>query len=65
MSIGLPQAEKNKLENIHFICCSNKVGSLSMAEPIVKELKRLESGVRMFDSMLMQEVLVLGARINL
>lgn len=31
-----------------------------MAESIVKELKHLESGVRMFDSKLMQEVFVLA-----
>ena len=55
---GLPQKEKNKLENIHFVCCSNKTNTLELARPIVEDLIELEDGVRMHDEVLKQEVLV-------
>ena len=38
--IGLPQEEKNKLENIHLLCCSNKLDALTMAKDLVELLKR-------------------------
>lgn len=58
--LGLPQHERNKLKNIHFICCSNKVGTLEMAEPIVDNLLKLEEGLPMYDALLGQQVLVVA-----
>lgn len=60
MRIGLPQEEKNKLENIHFLCTSNKVDALELAEPLVDNLLKLEEGVIMYDALLEEEVLVIA-----
>jgi hypothetical protein len=59
-SSGLPQSEKNRLENIHFLCCSNKVDALGLAEPLVDNLLLLESGVEMYDAVEKQGVLVMA-----
>ena len=58
--IGLPQDEKNKLENIHFLCCSNKVNTLELAEPLVDSVLRLEEGIVMYDAFLEENVLVIA-----
>ena len=58
--LGLPQKLKNKLENIHFLCCSNKVDALTLAKPIVENLLKLENGVCMFDALSGKKVLVLA-----
>ena len=42
MFAGLPRKVNGHLENIHFLCASNKVPALKMAEPIVQQLLRLE-----------------------
>ena len=39
---GLPKKENANLENIHFICTSNKVSVLELAVAPVQELKLLE-----------------------
>ena len=54
--IGLPQSEKNRLENIHFLGCSNKVGALSLVEPLVENLLQLERGIEMYDAYLEQNL---------
>lgn len=58
--LGLPQSEKTRLENIHFLCCSNMLDALTLAEPIVENLLQLERGVQMYDAMLDQTVLVIA-----
>ena len=57
---GLPHQENAKLHNIHFITCSNQVPVLQMAEPIVEDLIKLESGVDAYDSHLQTDVLVVA-----
>ena len=57
---GLPQHERSQLDNIHFLCCSNKVDTLEMAAPLVANLKKLEEGVVMYDASLHQAVLVIA-----
>ena len=39
---GMPQHENGKMHNIHFVTCSNQTDALSMMEPIITDLKRLE-----------------------
>ena len=41
---GLPKHENAKLQNIHFMTCSNRVSVLDMAQPIANELRNLEKG---------------------
>ena len=36
---GLPLEQNTKLQNIHFVCTSNKVPVMEMARPLVDELK--------------------------
>ena len=58
---GLPRHENSKLENIHLICCSDKVSALEMSQPISDELLQLElEGVEVYDSYLKQNVLVVA-----
>ena len=35
---GLPRHINSQLQNIHFICCSDRATVIEMAEPIVQEL---------------------------
>ena len=59
MLAGLPRKENAHFQNIHFICCSNRVSTLDMAEDITKDLLALErDGAVMYDSHLQQDVLV-------
>lgn len=48
------------LENIHFVCTSNRVSSLDMAVPIANELQRLQEGIVMWDAKLRRNVLVIA-----
>ena len=57
---GLPQSERNKLENIHFLGCSNKVHALAIAEALVENIMKLENGVQMYDAYLKQNVMVVA-----
>ena len=59
--VGLPQEEKMKLENIHFLCCSNRVSTLELAEPLVDDLLELEEGIPMFDASVQDNVLVVAS----
>lgn len=59
-STGLPQSERNRLENVHFLCCSNKVDALSLAKPLVDNLRLLEGGMEMYDAVEKQSVLVMA-----
>ena len=59
MLAGLPQKESRKPANSHLISCSNLVTPLDMAEPIVTQLKKLESsGVECYDALLQTTVLL-------
>ena len=60
LAIGLPHNERMKLENIHFLCCSNKVGPLELVEPLVDDLQKLEEGILMFDASVNESVLVIA-----
>ena len=57
---GLPKQENAKLNNIHFISASNKVSTLELAEPMVKDLIKLEEGVLMYDAHLKRDVVVVA-----
>ena len=59
--IGLPKADNAQMRNIHLLTCSNRVGVLEMIEPIIPDLRMLETtGFLMFDAHLKQEVLVVA-----
>ena len=49
-----------KHSNMHFICCSNKVETMTLAEPIVNSMLKLEEGLPMYDAALQEEVLVVA-----
>ncbi len=58
---GLPRSTNSQLENIHFICASNKVDCLNMAEPVVEDLLVLENdGMLMYDSKFGEDILVVA-----
>ena len=58
---GLPNRENHHLENIHFLCASNKVTPLEMAEPISKELIKLEEErIVNYDAYLGEEIIVVA-----
>ena len=60
MLAGLPKEENMKLQNIHFIAASNQMGAMSMLEPIIEDLQKLENGIIMFDAALNQNVMVVA-----
>lgn len=60
MFAGLPRKENAKLQNIHFISTSNRCKATDMADPIVKNLLKLEEGVKMFDAKTNQDVIVVA-----
>ena len=61
MLAGLARAENSQLENIPFICCLIETSSIEMAEPIVKDLSRLEThGIIVYDAHLKRDVLVVA-----
>ena len=48
---GLPNEENSKLQNIHYICSSNKVSAIKMAAPMVEELLHLQNeGMIVYDA---------------
>lgn len=49
---GLPMDIARQCNNIHFICCSNRVFALDMADALVNELLQLERGITVYDSYL-------------
>ena len=56
---GLPRHINSQLQNIHFICCSDRATVIEMAEPIAQELKYLESsGVVCYNGFLNCSVIV-------
>lgn len=58
---GLPRAVNSHLENIHFLCASNKVDCMKMAEALVDDLLILENdGILAYDAYLGEEVLVIA-----
>lgn len=58
---GLPNTTNSKLENIHFICCSNKTSVIEMAKPLVDNLLELEcNGVEALDAANEEKVLVVA-----
>eukprot|EP00731_Ephydatia_muelleri_P006108 Em0003g356a len=58
---GLPHGIGTKLENIHFVCSSDRVSALEMAEPIVEELIKLENdGIEVYDAYFNTVVLVIA-----
>ena len=66
MFAGLPRKVNGHLENIHFLCASNKVPALKMAEPIVQQLLTLEErGMFTYDAHLKEKVLVVAPVITL
>jgi len=58
---GLPKSANHQLENIHFICASNRVGCLKMTDPLVNDMLVLEKeGVVMYDAHIGENVLVIA-----
>ena len=58
---GLPRAVNSHLDNIHFLCASNKANWLQMTKPLVADLLELEhKGLVMYDAYLEEEVLVIA-----
>ena len=61
MFAGLPRAINSHLENIHFLCASNKVDCLEMANALVGDLNVLErDGILLYDAFLKKEVIVIA-----
>lgn len=56
---GLPSHEARKLQNIHFIACSNKLSALQMAHNLVDNLLVLESGITVYDALTKQKIFVI------
>ena len=57
---GLPLCEARKIENIHFLSCSNRVSVLDMAVPITDDLKQLEEGIEIYDSLLKRNIIIIA-----
>jgi hypothetical protein len=62
---SIPKDKAHNLTNIFFISCSNRTSAVPMSGPIVDNLKLLEGGIRVFDSVLMSEDLVIASVICL
>lgn len=56
----LPKEKAHSTTNIFFVTCSNRTNALQMSESIVDDLKQLEMGVRIFDTVLKREVMVVA-----
>ena len=56
---GLPIHERRKFQNINFICCSNNVPVMDMAEGIVSNLLELEHGIEVYDASLGRRIFVI------
>ena len=58
---GLSTKKNSKLQNIHFICCSNQCSVNDMTQPLVQDLQILQSrGIVAYDALLKEEVLVIA-----
>ena len=57
---GLPLEQNTKLQNIHFVCTSNKVPVMEMARPLVDKLKILEDGIIVYDAYLCCKVIAIA-----
>ena len=57
---GLPKKENANLQNIHFICSSNKAPVMEMVKPLVKQFLALEDGIVHFDALLQCDVIVVA-----
>ena len=58
---GLPRHLNARLENIHFVCCSDSVSPLEVSGPIANQLTLLETeGVLVYDKLYHEEVLVIA-----
>eukprot|EP00731_Ephydatia_muelleri_P017205 Em0010g303a len=63
---GLSKKENGNLQNIHFICASNKVPVLDMAVPLVQEFTALENeGIIAYDAFLQRNVIVVAPILNI
>ena len=51
---------RNQLEHIYFLCCSNKVDTLALAEPLVDSILKLEEGIILYDSKYNENVMVIA-----
>ena len=59
--LGLPKKMNTDLQNIHFVCCSNEVGCLELAEGFIQDLVKLESeGIVVYDCYQKTDVLLLA-----
>ena len=58
---GLPRHLNARLENIHFVSCSDSVSPLDLSGPIAQELTTLETeGTLVFDAYFQEVVLVIA-----
>ncbi|KAI7868540.1 hypothetical protein BDF14DRAFT_1724506, partial [Spinellus fusiger] len=57
---AMPFKEQCKVENLFFVCTSNKLSITEMLPELVKDLGALEKGVEMFDVEYGEPVLVVG-----
>ena len=57
---ALPKEDNAKFRNIHFVCASNRLTFLEMADEIVKQLLLLEEGVLMYDAFWDEDVYVVA-----
>ena len=57
---GLPKKENANLQNIHFICSSNKAPVMEKAKPLVKQFLALEDGIVLFDALLQCDVIAVA-----
>ena len=55
---GLPIRDARKIENIHFICCSNQVSAMEIAIPLADDLRSLEQGIELYDNFMKRTVVV-------
>ena len=56
---GLPRETNSQLDNIHFVCTSNRLSAKEMVHPLVQDLLTLETeGVEVYDAFLQQQVIV-------
>ncbi|KAL5459987.1 hypothetical protein EMCRGX_G033391 [Ephydatia muelleri] len=63
---GLSKKENGNLQNIHFICASNKVPVLDMAVPLVQEFTALENeGIIAYDAFLQRNIIVVAPILNI
>ena len=56
----VPKDRAHDLSNIFFIACSNRTSAMQMTGPIVEDLKLLEEGVCVYDSVFERDVVVVA-----